>query len=366
MKENQQFVVAMDSFKGCLTSEEAGYAAKKGIVKMLPNASVLVLPLSDGGEGMMETFCKALSGHHVNVIVHDPMMRRINANYAISGETAIIEVAKACGFQLVSKEERNPLVATSYGVGEMVVDALKKGCKRFIIGLGGTATSDGGIGMLKALVDMLGEGKNIDFVMKQYLDKCNFVLACDVTNPLCGPTGAAMVFARQKGASDSDIKRIEQRMIKFKDISSKHLGHDYSNMPGAGAAGGLGYAFLEYMNAQVKSGADYLLDMVDFDKLVTSAACVITGEGSSDSQTLMGKLPFVVMNRTKCISHSIPVWLLSGRISDKADFLNAGFDKVICINDMNTNSKDVLKSSVATVNIELTVEKCIKESGMSI
>ena len=344
-----KYIIAIDSFKGCLTSKEAAEAVYLNIVSHHPKAEIITIPVSDGGDGMLNAFCKALGATKETVNVRDAMMRRITAEYGITNSgTAIIEVAQSCGLTLIEAELRNPLKATSYGVGQLIASAIKKGCRKFIIGLGGSATSDCGIGMLKALIESFNDNGNFDDI-RDIIKKCEFIIASDVTNPLCGPNGASHVFARQKGATESMIDILEKRAIKFAEVSAMHIGHDCSNKPGAGAAGGLGYAFMQYMNAEMKSGADLLLDLINFEDIARDADLVITGEGASDKQTLMGKLPYVIMRRAKDIG--IPTLLMAGKIDDKDELINAGFKDAICINPKSISIDEAMKKDVAISNI---------------
>jgi glycerate kinase len=369
----KKVIVAIDSFKGCLTSAEANQAAREGILSKMPEAEVVQVPVSDGGEGFMEAFQAAMGGEIVEVNVKDPLMRTIVAQYLVQGDTAVIEIAKASGLTLLSPEERNPMVATSYGTGQLVVDAVRKGCKHIIVGLGGSATSDCGIGMLRAIIDSFAKGMSWDDVRE--LDDVRFIIATDVTNPLCGENGAAHVFAPQKfaikreqseldsiaerkqtrpqvkGASHDDVLALDARAKRFAEASAKHLGRDCQNTPGAGAAGGLGYAFLQYMNADCRSGIDLLLDTIHFDDLLQNADLVITGEGSADRQTLMGKLPFGILQRAQ--RHHVPVVLIAGRIADEQLLLAAGFSRVACINPPNLPLEIALQPSTAKENIRL-------------
>jgi glycerate kinase len=310
-------------------------------------------------------------------------MRTIVAQYLVQGDTAVIEIAKASGLTLLSPEERNPMVATSYGTGQLVVDAVRRGCKHIIVGLGGSATSDCGIGMLRAIIDSFSKGGNWDDVRE--LDDVRFTIATDVTNPLCGENGAAFVFGPQKfaikreqsefdsiaeceqtrpqvkGATYEHVLALDARAKRFAEISAKHLGRDCQNMPGAGAAGGLGYAFLQYMNADCRSGIDLLLDTIHFDDLLQDADLIITGEGSADRQTLMGKLPFGILQRCRNLTrnlqptqqHQIPVMLIAGRIADEQQLLDAGFSRVACINPPNLPLEIALQPATAKENIRL-------------
>ena len=381
-----KIIVAIDSFKGCLTSAEANQAASEGILAKMPDAQVVQVPVSDGGEGFLEAFQAAMGGEIVDVNVKDPLMRPIVAQYLVQGDKAVIEIAKASGLTLLKPEERNPMVATSYGTGQLVVDAVRKGCKHIIVGLGGSATSDCGIGMLRAIIDSLTSGRacsrsaiesssdcshsiaafskggNWDDVRE--LDDVRFTIATDVTNPLCGENGAAYVFAPQKGATHEQVLALDARAKRFAEASAKHLGRDCQNMPGAGAAGGLGYAFLQYMNADCRSGIDLLLDTIHFDDLLQDADLVITGEGSADRQTLMGKLPFgilqccrnVTRNQQPAQRHHIPVMLIAGRIADEQLLLAAGFSRVACINPPGLPLEIALQPETAKENIRLVAK----------
>ncbi|MBQ6200987.1 MAG: glycerate kinase [Prevotella sp.] len=350
-----KIIVAIDSFKGCLTSAEANQAASEGILVKMPDAKVVQMPVSDGGEGFLEAFQAAMGGSIVEVNVKDPLMRTIVAQYLVQDDTAVIEIAKASGLTLLSPEERNPMVATSYGTGQLVVDAVRRGCKHVIVGLGGSATSDCGIGMLRAIIAAFAKDGNWDDVHE--LDDVRFTIATDVTNPLCGENGAAYVFAPQKfapqGATHEQILALDARAKRFAEASAKHLGHDCQNTPGAGAAGGLGYAFLQYMNAECRSGIDLLLDTIHFDDLLQDTDLVITGEGSADRQTLMGKLPFGILQRAQ--RHHVPVMLIAGRIADEQLLLDAGFSRVACINPPGLPLEIALQPATAKENIKLII-----------
>lgn len=328
-----KFFVAIDSFKNCLTSNEANEAARRGITESKPDAEVSSFEVSDGGEGFLESFNP---DEIVKCHVHDALMRWCDSTFGIKNGKAIIEVAKAVGLGMIEPENRNPLVATSYGVGELMVQALRRGCSEFIVGLGGSATSDCGLGMLKALRhewQVTTHNAWYEPFDTSWLKDIKVTLATDVDNPLCGPNGAAYVFAPQKGADKAMVEKLERRALTFSKMAAMHQGRDCASMPGAGAAGGLGYAFMEFMDAKVESGAETILRSNGFDDSLSSQAVdmVITGEGSADRQTLMGKLPSVILSR--CQSHEVPVILAAGKIEDEKSLLAAGFSKVININD---------------------------------
>lgn len=402
-----KIIVAIDSFKGCLTSIEANRAAVEGILARMPEAEVLPIPVSDGGEGWLEAFrsptptlspvgrgtsltptipsregsptptLPSREGALVEVDVRDPLMRHITAPYLVMGDTAVIEMAKASGLTLLSEEERNPMIATSYGTGQLVADAVRRGCRHIIVGLGGSATSDCGIGMLRAIIDNFAKHGSWDDVHE--LDGVRFTIATDVTNPLCGENGAAHVFAPQKFAAqrkldDTDsnsaahqqnrakltiaspekIQLLDARAKRFAEVSARHFGYDRQNEPGAGAAGGLGYAFLQYMNAERRSGIDLLLDTIGFDRMLEDATLVITGEGASDRQTLMGKVPYGILQRAK--AHQVPVALIAGRIEDRQELLHADFSQVLCINPPNLPVEEAMKPETAKRNIFDTMQ----------
>lgn len=344
-------IIAIDSFKGCLTSKQANEAAAEGIRRVCPNAKIVEIPVSDGGEGYMEAFHAAIGGSLEEVVVRDPLMRPVTAKYLLHDEMAVIEIAQASGLTLLTKEERNPMVATSYGTGQLVADAVCKGARHIIIGLGGSATSDCGMGMLKALIDIFAKHGQWDDV--EALKDVRFTIASDVENPLYGEKGAAHVFAPQKGATPEMVLRLDERAIKFAELSAKHFGYDRSQLAGAGAAGGLGYAFMQYLNAKSMSGIQLLLDTIRFKELVADADLIITGEGSADRQTLMGKLPMGILEQA---GHT-PVYLIAGRISDREELLNAGFARVDCINPPDITLEEAMRKEVARQNIIKTTYK---------
>ena len=344
-------IIAIDSFKGCLTSKEANGAASEGIRRVYPDAEIVEVPVSDGGEGYMEAFHAAIGGRLVEVAVRDPLMRPITAKYLLHDETAVIEIAQASGLTLLTNEEHNPLVATSYGTGQLVADAIRKGSKHIIVGMGGSATSDAGIGMLRALINAFTKNGQWDDIEK--VKDVVFVIASDVKNPLYGEKGAARVFAPQKGATPEMVRRLDERARKFAELSAKHFGYDCSQMAGAGAAGGLGYAFLQYLHAESKSGIQLLLDTIRFKELVKGADLIITGEGSADRQTLMGKLPMGILEQ----SGGVPVFLIAGRISDREELLNAGFARVECINPPGISLEEAMRKEVALQNISQVLSK---------
>ena len=328
----KKIIIACDSYKGCLSSREVNEAIASGVKEWnADDASpeIITLEMSDGGEGMLDAFLSAMKGERVKIHAHDALMRWIEAEYGIVDDTGIIEIAQTAGLALIEPEQRNPMKATSWGVGEMIMNAYRRGVRRFIVGLGGSATSDCGIGMLKAMGD--------DW--KKIRQECSFVLASDVTNPLCGENGAAHVFAPQKGADAKIVRMLDDRARKFAEVSAKHFG--------AGAAGGLGYAFLQYFNAEARPGAELLLNEIGFDALILDADLVITGEGHSDRQTLMGKLPQRILEHVT----NQKIWLVSGGVSDRKAMLDAGFDRVVQVTPEEMPLDEAMKPEVARNNI---------------
>jgi glycerate kinase len=313
------------------------------------------IPVSDGGEGFLDAFHAAIGGEQVEVEVCDPLMRPITARYLLQGRRAVIEMAQASGLTLLSKEERNPMVASSYGTGQLVADAVRRGADHLIVGLGGSATSDAGKGMLQALMDSFVKNGHWNDI--EELKDVSFTIASDVKNPLCGLQGAAHVFAPQKGATPEMVRQLDEQARRFAEESALLFGYDRQDMPGAGAAGGLGYAFLQYMNAECRSGIDLLLETIHYEKMVEDADLVITGEGSADCQTLMGKLPMGILLH----SGNTPVCLIAGQIADKDELLKAGFARLECINPDGISLDEAMRKEVATRNIIKTVSRLLNE-----
>lgn len=352
-------VVAIDSFKGCLSSSEANLAAAKGIRSVCPDAEIAEIAVSDGGEGFVEAYRAAIGGYIIRLVVRDPLMRPVTAGYLLKGQTAVIEIAQASGLTLLNEEERNPLVATSYGTGQLAADAVRRGATHIIVGLGGSATSDAGIGMLRALIDAFARHGTWDDI--DILKHTRFTIASDVGNPLCGEKGAAHVFAPQKGATPQMVLQLDERARRFAKVSARHFGYDRSEAQGAGAAGGLGYAFLQYLNAESASGIQLLLNAVGFDAKASDAALIITGEGSADRQTLMGKLPLGILQHAA----ATPVALIAGRVSDSHLLLQAGFAQVECINPPTLSLAEAMRKEVAQRNISQTAARLIQNCQMA-
>lgn len=312
-----KIVVAIDSLKGSLSSLEAGRAIEEGIRRVDENTKVWVRPLADGGEGTVEALVEGMKGTYQSISVTGPLGERIDSQYGIIEETktAIIEMSSAAGITLVRPEERNPLHTTTYGVGELIKDAILKGCRRFVIGIGGSATNDCGIGMLQALgYEFLNKkGEQVPFGAKGIkeivtirdekvlpeLKECTFQIACDVTNPLCGTNGCSAVYGPQKGATREIVQQMDKWLSDFATLSKRSYPKADAKMPGTGAAGGLGFAFLTFTNATLESGVQIVLKETDLEMYIQKADIVITGEGCLDGQTAMGKAPIGVAKLAK-------------------------------------------------------------------
>lgn len=355
--KDKMIILAIDSFKGCMTSHEANEAAAEGVKDACPDSVTESFDVSDGGEGFLEAM---RPDEIVTCHVHDALMRWKDSAFGIKDGKAIIEVARAVGLGMIEPEQRNPIVATSYGVGELMVHAMERGCREFIVGLGGSATSDCGLGMLKCLKHYWQTKERkmwYDLFDTSWLRQFKVTLASDVTNPLLGENGAAHVFAPQKGATAEMVERLERRARTFAETAAKHTGRDMSNEPGAGAAGGLGYAFMEFMDSKIESGAELVMRSSGLDKAIEGASLIVTGEGASDCQTLMGKWPSVVLRHAKAAG--VPVALLAGKISEREKLQAAGFTFVVNINDGQPKDEDPLQSEIAMKRLRLASGHCI-------
>ncbi|MBO5967859.1 MAG: glycerate kinase [Clostridia bacterium] len=309
-------VIAIDSFKGSLSSLEAGEAVREGVLKADESAEVVIRPLADGGEGTVDALAIGLGGEMIEADVTGPLGERVRAKYCIvKGSTAVIEMAQAAGLPLVPAELRDPMNTTTYGVGELILDAIRRGCRSFIVGIGGSATNDGGTGMLSALgFEFLDKnGEKIAFGARGFealasvsaenviseLRECSFRVACDVNNPLCGERGCSAVYGPQKGATPESVKIMDGWLGKYAEVAKSAFPNADPNYPGAGAAGGLGFAFKTFMNASLESGIGIILDETELEKHIADADVVVTGEGRIDFQTAMGKAPIGVAKLAK-------------------------------------------------------------------
>lgn len=370
-------VVAIDSFKGSLSSIEAGQAVKAGVLAAHPDANVIIKPLADGGEGTTDAFIEGLGGQRIDLTVTGPMGSPVSCYYGYleKDKTAIIEMASASGITLVPAHQKNPLTASTRGVGEMILHALEQGCRHFIIGIGGSATNDAGIGMLKALgysfldeqgfdvgegAQALGKVASIDAKNRHpLLDDCQFRIACDVTNPLCGENGATYIYGPQKGVTEAQKESLDQDMAHFADVTETTLNCAYKNYPGAGAAGGLGFAFLSYLHASLSPGVELILDAINLSDALNGADIVVTGEGQLDRQTAMGKAPVGVAKLAK--AHGAKVLAFSGSVTKEAVACNqAGIDAFFPILRRIVTLEEAMDPSTARSNMTASVEQVFR------
>ena len=393
-----KIVIASDSFKGSLSSIEVAESVEKGILDVLPSCNVVKVAVADGGEGTKEALCQTLGGKTVEIPVEDPIGRTINASYVIleDGITAVLEMSSASGLTLLTPSERNPMRTSTYGTGQLIADALARGCRRFLTGIGGSATNDGGMGMLKALGyrfldadgnELSGIGASLSKVCRiddsrvlQAVRESEFIVACDVDSPLYGPDGAAYVFAPQKGADPEMVRALDDGLRHFAEVTAMYMNssenglsanldkkdgcllfngnviQDMSLMPGAGAAGGLGYAFVTFLGARLKRGVDMVLDAIVFDTMIEGADMVITGEGRIDAQTLTGKTPYGVLQRAS--RQGIPVMALAGLV-DLDD--SSGFTAIRQITPPDMRLSEAMLPAVASANLRRTISALLQQ-----
>lgn len=368
-------VVAVDSFKGSMTSMEAGMAVKAGVLAAHPKAEVIVKPLADGGEGTTDALIEGLNGKRVDLTVTGPMGEPVNAYYGYLKDTntAVMEMASAAGITLC--DHATPQEATTYGVGEMILHAIHNGIRNFIIGIGGSATNDGGIGMLKALgfafLDKEGKdaGEGGQALAKiasvrmssktELLSQCRFQIACDVTNPLYGPQGATYIYGPQKGVTEETAPVLDAGMKNYAKVTAAAIGRDNSSAEGAGAAGGLGFAFLSYLNGDLTPGVQLLLNAVHLEAELDGADVVVTGEGRLDHQTAMGKAPVGVAKLGK--KYGAKTIAFAGSVTKEAAACNeAGIDAFFPIVRGISTLEEAMDTSTATANMTACAEQVFR------
>ncbi len=368
-------VIAVDSFKGSLTSLEAGTAVQTGLLRAMPEAQTVVLPVADGGEGTTEALVSAYGGVMTELTVTGPYGQPVRAVYGLLARErmAVMEMASASGITL--SERREPLEATSLGVGEMMRDAMRRGCREFIIGIGGSATNDGGIGMLSALgvrflddrgqplrpvAASLGSIAAVDLTdMVPEVQQCRFRIACDVNNPLCGPTGCTYIFGPQKGVTEELRAGLDADMAHYADVTAAALGVDHRDTPGAGAAGGLGFAFLAYLNGVLQPGIELVLSALKLEEAVRDADLVVTGEGCLDAQTAFGKTPAGVAACAR--RFGVPVIALAGGIRPGAEVCNSrGIAAYFAILPRVMSLEEAMERETACANMEQTAEQLFR------
>lgn len=343
-------LIAPDSFKDCLTASEVATALKKGILEVIGDATIQTAPVADGGEGTVEAVIHATGGTRLTVKVRDPLMRQIESFYGITGDglTAVIEMAAASGIELLQKGERDPWITSTYGTGQLILDALDKGCQRIMIGIGGSATNDGGAGMAKALGirffnrnsreieeggGALGALHSIDLKgLDPRIMQTEILVACDVTNPLTGPEGASVIYGPQKGADPGMVARLDENLAHYARIVNNQMDRDISAIPGSGAAGGLGAGLMAFLDAKLASGFELVADTVLLEEKIAVADLVITGEGKMDHQTQFGKTPYGVAQMAR--KHGKPVIGVAGSLEEGAEVLyRHGFDLLLPIQE---------------------------------
>ena len=358
----RSITVAFDSFKGSLTSREAAEAFAHGWQEAHPECEVRKAYIADGGEGMTEAIVESLGGEYVEVDTTDPLGRDIKARYGvIHGDTAVVELAAAAGLTLIAADERNPLYTTTYGVGQMILHALNRGCRKVILGLGGSATNDGGCGMLRALgyrfyganneeltatIDLLERVALVDdSEVSSLVRDMELSVAVDVDNPLYGERGAAAIFAPQKGADEAMVERLDRALRHYASV----VGDEWSNMVGAGAAGGVGYGVMALLGAVPQSGIGLVLDTIDFKRMIANTDLVITGEGRIDSQTLMGKAPSGVLRYAK--EQNIPCIAVGGGVKWSDELRQSDFKKIYAATPHSMPLTEAMCSTTAYGNL---------------
>lgn len=376
-----KLIFASDSFKGTLTSEKTAELLTGAAKEVFSGCECIGVPVADGGEGTVDAVIDALKGEKVTATVHDPLMREIQASYGIAGNRAIIEMAEASGLPLICESLRDPMVTTTYGTGELISDALDRGCRKLYIAIGGSATNDGGMGCLRALGarffdenrrELFGCGKDLadvaqmDFsFLNTRLKSTKLTVLCDVKNPLCGENGATYTFARQKGATEAMLAELENGMKHYRNVIHSRLGVDCDLIEGAGAAGGLGAALKVFLNAKMQSGIETVLDLIGFDDLLDGADLVVTGEGRADAQSVCGKVMQGVAVHAK--AKGIPVYGLCGSLSDGAELLyDYGVTALYSLESETVTHKEA-KENAAEVYRQAAVEmfRKIKRNTLS-
>lgn len=372
----KKITVASDSFKGSLSSLQVADAVEEGIHMVYPDCIVQKVNVADGGEGTMEALRQTLGGRVIEVEVADPLGRTVTSPYVMldDGHTAVLEMSAASGLPLLKPSERNPMLTSTYGTGQLIADALGKGCRKFLVGIGGSATNDAGMGMMRALGCRFldSEGRELDGTggtlskveeidlssLAEGLKDSEFIVACDVDSPLYGPKGAAYVFSPQKGADENMVKSLDEGLRHFSSVVKTATGKDVSDLPGAGAAGGLGGGMVAFLNARLEKGIEMVLDAISFDSMIQGSDLVITGEGRVDFQTLTGKTPFGVLNRAQ--KQGIPVVAIGGSVTlDAEDVEKAGFKGAYAVTPEGMPLEEAMKTDVAACNVRNTTAEIV-------
>ncbi|KGT48079.1 MULTISPECIES: glycerate kinase [Acinetobacter] len=372
------FVLAPDSFKESMTAEQACQAMQRGILQVFPDARCIAVPMADGGEGTVYALLHSLEGQRIACTVTGPLAsQQVETYFAVvdQGQTAVIEMAKANGIHLLESSHRNPMLTSTFGTGEMIKQALDLGVKKIIIGLGGSVTNDGGVGMAQALgvqfFNAVGEqiqvcGGNLDQIERinfSHLDlrlkNTEILIASDVNNPLCGPNGASAIFGPQKGATSEMVQQLDRNLSHFADRVEAGLGISKRNIPGAGAAGGLGFGLMAFAGAKLQSGVELIIQQSRLAEKIAQADVVLTGEGKIDYQTALGKTPFGVAQVAQQLNK--PVIAFAGLVGEGVESLyESGFSQIIGINPPDFLLEEVLK------NAETNLEKAVAQTVQNI
>lgn len=366
-----RIVIAPDSFKGCLSAEAVAENIVNGLSPIFPRAKMIVVPQADGGEGTLSVILRHRQGQTFEVQAHDPLGRQIKTEFGVLEDgTVVIETAKIIGLSLIQPHERNPLISSSYGVGELILNALEKGHRKFIIGIGGSATNDAGMGMIQALGgkfldkqgNLLGQGgaelqklHHLDLSeLDSRLTECSFQVACDVSNPLIGENGASRIYAPQKGATNEDVELLENALTNYSQVIENHFDKSISEITGVGAAGGLGAGLLAFLKAELTNGFQLISKFIDLEGYLPNADFVITGEGKVDTQTAFGKLPFGMARLAK--KHGVPCIGIAGTVEDETQTLHqSGMTAIFSIADRPLSGDDSVKN--APVLVQKTAEQ---------
>lgn len=372
-----KIIVAPDSFKGSIDTETASRIISEAVRSVLPDARTVLLPMGDGGEGTMRVLAENFIGEIIRLKASDPLRRPVETEVLVfnNGKSAFLETASICGLPLLKPEERHPYLLSTFGVGEVIKQLLKRGITEIYVGLGGSATIDGGIGMLSALGwrfldkdgnQLQGIGKDLSLIKEirppheDLIREVSFVAVCDVRNPLLGEEGAINVFGLQKGLKKEDLKSADSAMKNYAEVTIGHLGLDKTKEIGAGAAGGLGFALLSYLNARYISGTDFILDQWRFDDVAKKADLVITGEGSIDRQSLMGKVAGGLLSR--CLNLEVPIIAFAGRVKDIELLKQAGFNGIYPICGPEVCDSEAMRPEIASANLYDTVVEVLRQN----
>lgn len=375
----KKIVVAFDSFKGSLTSYEASEAFIAGVKSVDPAVECRVVAIADGGEGMAEAIVGSVGGEMVKVAAHDPLGRSVEVSYGLinEGATAIIPISSASGLTLLASNERTPLNATTYGTGELMLDAVRRGCRKIVVGLGGSATNDGGTGLLRAMGYIFLDANNEELITtidtlervvtivppeNSPIEGVDISVAVDVDNPLCGERGASYIYGAQKGATNDMIERLDRALRHYAAVVAKLRGEDVSNEAGMGAAGGAGFAFGALLGVMPTSGIELMLSVVDFDNVIADAALVVTGEGRIDRQTVMGKAPAGVLRHAK--RAGVPCIAVGGGVEWCDELRDSDFNAIYAATPVGMPIDEAMKKEVATANLQRVATSILKEFSL--